>query len=100
MNQIRAGKFKTPKNRDILVNKNTPFYGYIVCDIPKKVADWLELEKNFTPMADGLGWFYPHDNLNLYYRGCELDQDPARRRDAEQDLLQQARDRVTVGRLV
>jgi hypothetical protein len=37
-----------------------------VCDTPKKVADWLEFEKNFTPMADGLGWFYPHDNLNLY----------------------------------
>jgi hypothetical protein len=66
VNQIRAGKFKTPGNREILVNKNTPFYGYIVCDTPRKVADWLELEKNFTPMPDGLGWFYPHDNLNLY----------------------------------
>jgi hypothetical protein len=66
VNQIRAGKFKTPKNRDILVNKNTPFYGYIVCDTPKKVADWLELEKNFTPMPDGLGWFYWHDKINLY----------------------------------
>lgn len=66
VSQIRAGKFKTPKNRDILVDKNTPFYGYIVCDTPRKVAEWLELEKNFSPMADGLGWFYPHDNLNLY----------------------------------
>jgi hypothetical protein len=66
VNQIRNGKFKTPKNRDILVNENTPFYGYIVCDTPKKVADWLEEEKNFTPMPDGLGWFYWHNNLNLY----------------------------------
>jgi len=66
VNQIRDGKFKTPKNRDILVNENTPFYGYIVCDTPKKVADWLELEKDFKPMPDGLGWFYWHSKINLY----------------------------------
>lgn len=66
VNQIRQGKFKTPKNRDILVNENTPFYGYVVCDTPKKVADWLELEKDFKPMPDGLGWFYWHSKLNLY----------------------------------
>jgi hypothetical protein len=36
VNQIKAGKFKTPKHRDILVNENTPFYGYIVCDTPKR----------------------------------------------------------------
>jgi len=66
VNQIRQGKFKTPKNRDIQVNDNTPFYGYIVCDTSKKVADWLELEKDFKPMPDGLGWFYWHSKLNLY----------------------------------
>lgn len=66
VNQIRDGKFKTPKNRDILVNTNTPFYGYVVCDINKKVADWLELEKDFTPMPDGLGWFRWYGNINLY----------------------------------
>jgi hypothetical protein len=37
-----------------------------VCDTPKKVADWLELEKDFKPMPDGLGWFYWHSKLNLY----------------------------------
>jgi hypothetical protein len=66
VNQIRTGKIKTPRNRDILVNENTPFYGYIVCDTPKKIADWLEFEKNFKPMPDGLGWFYWHDKINLY----------------------------------
>ncbi len=66
VNQIRAGKFKTPANRDILVNEYTPFYGYIVCDTPKKVADWLELVKDFKPMPDGLGWFNWHSKLNLY----------------------------------
>lgn len=66
VNQIREGKYKTPRHRDILVNDNTPFYGYIVCDIPKKVAEWLEKQKDFKPMPDGLGWFYWHNNLNLY----------------------------------
>lgn len=66
VNQIRDGKYRTPKNRDILVNDNTPFYGYIVCDTPKKVSDWLEKQKDFKPMPDGLGWFYWHSNLNLY----------------------------------
>lgn len=66
VNQIRDGKFKTPKNRDILVNANTAFYGYVVCDLTKKVADWLEREKDFTPMPDGLGWFRWFGNINLY----------------------------------
>ena len=66
VDQIRTGKFKIPKNRDILVNENTPFYGYIVCDTPKKVADWLERQKDFKAMPDGLGWFYWHANLRLY----------------------------------
>ena len=56
-NQIRDGKFKTPKGREILVNENTPFYGYVVCDLTQKVKTWLEREKNFTPIPAGLGWF-------------------------------------------
>jgi len=66
VNKIRDGEFKTPGNRDILVNTNTPFYGYVVCDLTKKVAGWLEREKDFTPMPDGLGWFRWFGNINLY----------------------------------
>lgn len=66
VNQIRDGEYKTPKGRDILVNDKTPFYGYVVCDIPKKVSDWLDREKDFIPMPDGLGWFRWHGNINLY----------------------------------
>ena len=66
VNQIRSGQFKTPGHRDIRVSANTPFYGYIVCDTPPKIAKWLEDEKNFTPMADGLGWFYLQGKINLY----------------------------------
>ncbi|UTD26066.1 ATP-binding protein [Bradyrhizobium sp. WD16] len=66
VNQIREGKFKTPTGRDILVNETTPFYGYVVCDLTKKVKDWLQKEKNFTPMPDGLGWFNWFGNISLY----------------------------------
>jgi len=66
VNQFRAGKIKTPKGRDILVGENTPFYGYVVCDISRKVADWLLNEKNFTPMPDGLGYFQWFGNIKLY----------------------------------
>jgi hypothetical protein len=30
------------------------------------VKEWLEREKNFTPMPDGLGWFHWYQNTRLY----------------------------------
>lgn len=66
VNNIKKGKFQTPKGRDISVAENTPFYGYVVCDINKKVEVWLETEKDFTPMPDRRGWFKWIGNINLY----------------------------------
>ena len=66
VNAIRAGKFLTPKGRDILVSQTTPFYGYVVCDLSPKVKQWLHDEVNFTPMPDNLGWFHWYANINLY----------------------------------
>jgi len=66
VNLIRDGDFKTPEGRQILVADNTPFYGYVVCDLSKKVKKWLADEKNFKPMPDHLGWFQWLDNINLY----------------------------------
>lgn len=66
VNDIRDGKFRTPEGRNILVAKHTPFYGYVVCDLTEKVQRWLEREKNFKVMPDGLGWFNWHENINLY----------------------------------
>jgi hypothetical protein len=57
VNNVKKGKFKTPKGRQIQVATNTPFYGYVMCEITEKVKEWLELEKEFTPMPDGGGWF-------------------------------------------
>jgi len=66
VNDIKEGKFKTPKGRKILVAENTPFYGYVVCDLTKKVTDWLLKEKDFKQMPDSLGWFQWFSNINLY----------------------------------
>ncbi len=66
VNNIRDGKYKTPEGRKMLIAKNTPFYGYVVCDLTPKVEVWLEREKNFTPMPDRLGWFQWISNINLY----------------------------------
>lgn len=64
--QIRDGKYRTPKGREILVSENTPFYGFVVCDLNQKVKDWLEDVKDFKPMPDRLGYFDWHEKLNLY----------------------------------
>lgn len=64
--QIRDGKCELPNGRTIHVTDSTPFYGYVVCDLTKKVRDWLHDDKEFTPMPDGLGWFRWFGNNKLY----------------------------------
>lgn len=66
VNNVKKGKFKTPMGRPIQVADNTPFYGYVMCEMTEKVKEWLEMEKNFTPMPDGGGWFDWFGNINLY----------------------------------
>jgi DNA-binding transcriptional ArsR family regulator len=66
VNNIQDGNYKTPEGRNIQVAKNTPFYGYVVCDLTEKVKKWLEREKNFKVMPDALGWFNWYENINLY----------------------------------
>ena len=66
VNHVRQGKIKTPEGRKILVADNTPFYGYVVCDLTLKVEHWLDTEKDFKPMPDKLGWFQWRENINLY----------------------------------
>lgn len=66
VNDIRDGKYQTPQGRKILVADNTPFYGYVICDLSQKVETWLRREKNFTPMPDALGWFFWYGNIRLY----------------------------------
>jgi len=66
VNSIREGRYRTPLGRKINVEVNTPFYGYVVCDLTPKVEKWLLTEKDFKPMPDKLGWFSWFGNINLY----------------------------------
>ncbi len=66
VNDIKDGRFKTREGREIRVGSNTPFYGFVVCDLTPKVKVWLEREKDFTPMPDCQGWFNWVGNINLY----------------------------------
>lgn len=66
VNDIRNGRYSTPEGRPMRIEQNTPFYGYVVCDLTYKVENWLHQEKNFKPMPDRLGWFNWVDNINLY----------------------------------
>ena len=65
VNQIREGRSKTPKGRDILDSDNTTFYRYVVCDLPKKRADWLLYEKNITIIPDALVLLQRLPNIRL-----------------------------------
>lgn len=73
VNDIRDGKYRTPEGRKMLVADNTPFYGYVVCDLTSKVESWLEREKDFKPMPDRLGWFQWIGNINLYVEVIDWD---------------------------
>lgn len=66
VNNIREGNYKTPEGRKILIAPNTPFYGYVICDLTSKVEKWLNDVKDFDPMPDRLGWFRWFSNINLY----------------------------------
>lgn len=63
---IQDGKCKLPNGRPIRVTANTPFYGYVICDLTPKVKEWLRRVKDFTEMPDGLGWFKWYGNIRLY----------------------------------
>lgn len=66
VNSIRDGKFTTPEGKKINIATNTPFFGYVICELTSKVENWLEKEKNFKIMPDSMGWFLWMENINLY----------------------------------
>ena len=66
VNDIKDGKYKTLAGRKMLILPNTPFYGYVVCDVNEKAATWLVKYQEFKPMPDSLGWFRWFTNINLY----------------------------------
>jgi hypothetical protein len=63
---IRDGDYRTTEGRDIYVDMNTTFYGYLICDLTTRVKEWLFKQKDFTPMPDNLGYFKWFANNKLY----------------------------------
>lgn len=70
---IQDGKCVLPNGRTIRVTDNTPFYGYVICDLTPKVNDWLRRVKDFTEMPDGRGWFRWYGNIRLYIEVLSFD---------------------------
>ncbi|WP_409028947.1 ATP-binding protein [Gracilimonas sediminicola] len=66
VNNIKKGKYKTHEGREIQIAPNTPFYGYVICELTTKVKDWLEEVKDFKPLPDRMGYFSRHGNQNIY----------------------------------
>jgi len=63
---IRLGNYKTPTGREIYTDENTPFYGYLICDLTEKVKNWLHYSKEFNVMPDELGYFKWFPNNRFY----------------------------------
>lgn len=55
--ELLEGKVTNRRGRKIIVDTNTPFYVYIVCDITKSFEKILK-KREFKPMPDGQGYFY------------------------------------------
>ena len=70
---IKNGTIKNPKNRPIIVDDKTPFYGYIVADNTPKIQKWLQ-RSEFKPMSSGQKWRRWHEGYNLYVEYITWDQ--------------------------
>jgi hypothetical protein len=62
---ILAGKAKTPQGRPVMVSPQTPFYGYVVCDLTDSIRQYAE-NASFKKTPDGLGYFGFNPNFNAY----------------------------------
>lgn len=66
LEEIRDGKYETPKGVEkVKVNKNTPVYGYIVCDITEKIKDFAKIQQ-LTISPDEEGYFGYHNGYKMY----------------------------------
>ena len=54
------------------MNQNTPFYGYVICDMTKKMRSFAE-NASFKKTPDGLGYFGFNPNFNVYVELISFD---------------------------
>ncbi|MBI2111416.1 MAG: hypothetical protein HYT44_03425 [Nitrosarchaeum sp.] len=64
--KIRKGNYKNPKGRSIVVNDNTPAYGYLVCDITPKIEAFCK-SYQLRKSPDGMGYFGYHSVYQIYF---------------------------------
>lgn len=80
---IKAGETKDRHGRPISVASHTPFYGYIVCDITRRLQTQAE-NAQLTRTPDSNGFFGYNPNLGIYVEIISFDKliDNAKKRNA------------------
>jgi len=63
--EIRLGKLKTIKGRNIVANGNTPAYAYLICDITEKIKSYCKVY-SLTMSPDEKGYYGYHSSYKIY----------------------------------
>jgi hypothetical protein len=64
---LLEGKVKNREGRFIQIDKNTPFYIYIVCDITPSLQRIIDKRGELHPTPDGIGYFaYRNASYSAY----------------------------------
>lgn len=63
--KIKSGDYKDKNGRLVSLPQNIPFYGYIICDLTKKIREYAE-DKDYFPTPDCEGYTGHNRNLNAY----------------------------------
>lgn len=64
--QIREGNAKDADGSYITLNKDAPFYCYIICDLTEKLRSWA-LDSNLTAYAHENGYFGYNPNWKIFF---------------------------------
>jgi hypothetical protein len=70
--RIRKGEFKTPAGRTLNVTENTPAFGYLICDLTKKIEEFC-IGRSLTKSPDNKGYFGYHIGYNMYIEVISFD---------------------------
>lgn len=71
--QIRNGKYTTPKGRQIIANEKTPAYGFLICDFTPKIINICEKTHDLSKSADNQSYFGFKKNYNFYIEVMSFD---------------------------
>jgi len=64
--QLKTGKMRDYKSREILLADSASFYAYIICDTNNDYIRKLEARSELKRTPDGLGLFKIHEKYNAY----------------------------------